>query len=373
MKIKSINIVLEDKTVVKSGIEIESGKIKSFNPIDGDDYSDYYLVPGFIDQHIHGAAGFDAMDTNPNALKNIYEALIKEGTTSFLATTMTMDVNSIIKALDNVTNYMKYNPNCLGVHLEGPFINRMKKGAQDDKNIVDASNDLLDEFNKNKIIKLMTIAPETPNALNVIEYAKSIGIKSSVGHTNANYDQVLEAINKGASQVTHGYNAMNAFSHRDVGVVGAMLLNNKLKAEVICDGVHVSKEAIELLYKNKGKEGIILITDSLRAKHTCDSVSELGGQKVFIKDNKATLKDGTLAGSILKMNEAVKNMVEFTKCSLADAVYMASTNPAKNLSIYDKKGSIEIGKDADLVILDEKFNVIKTIVHGKVLFERRNV
>ena len=203
----------------------------------------------------------------------------------------------------------------------------------------------------------------------LIKYADKNNIIVSQAHTDATHEVSNSAINNGAKGFTHAYNAMSKLHHRDIGVVGTMLLNNDAYAEVIADGVHVSPAAIKLLYKCKGRDNLILITDSMRAKYLPDGKSELGGQDVFVKNNEARLADGTLAGSILKMNDAVRNMTIFTDATLVDAVFMASTNPARNLGLKTK-GLIKEGFDADLTVLDEDLNVVMTIVNGKVLYER---
>jgi len=371
LNFKNIKVVFTDDIKMTS-LKIEDGKIKSIgksNNEDGIDNETYYLVPGFIDQHIHGAAGFDFMDGDFEALNGISKALLKEGTTSFLGTTMTQSFDNIEKAVYNLVPQKLDGANLLGVHLEGPFINKVFKGAQPEQYIVPADLDLFKKWNKHNNIKIVSLAVENDKDYQLTKYAKENNIIVSQAHTNATFEESNKGVQYGAKGFTHAYNAMSKLHHRDIGVVGTMLLNNNAYAELICDGIHVSPSAVRLLYKNKGRDNLILITDSMRAKYLPDGKSELGGQEVFVKNNEARLADGSLAGSILKMNDAVKNVMDFAATTIVDAVYMASTNPARNLGLKTK-GLIKEGYDADLTVLDDKFQVVMTIVGGKVLYER---
>ncbi len=372
MKIKHANLVLADG-IIQTGLLIEDGLIKSIDKqTEGLDLSGYYVVPGFIDQHIHGSANADTMDGNQAALTRLAVSLLKEGTTSFLPTTMTGDPDVILQALKNVKSYPNTEgARVVGAHLEGPFINEKAIGAQPLKYVKKPSIEAFKPWFDIGVIKVITLAPEIEGAQSLIEFCRKYDIVSSIGHTKATYQQVLDATKWGVHQVTHGYNAMTPLHHRDIGVVGAMLLEKNLYAELICDGIHVSKEAVKLLYQNKGRDGIILITDSMRAKYMPEGESELGGQTVYIKDNEARLADGTLAGSILKMNDAVKNMMTFCQIPLYDAVYMASTMPAKNLNLSNK-GLIKVGYDADLTVLDQDLNVVMTIVAGQIRYQKES-
>lgn len=370
--------ILTPEGFISGNIAIEKDKIKGINfdpDFKGLTFSGtVYVVPGFIDEHIHGASGSDVMDGNYNSLKNIACTIVKEGVTSFLATTMTHKEEVILKALENVKHYVE-NPDSegaevLGVHLEGPFLNPQACGAQDARFIVDPDVDKLRHYQETSgnLIKMVTVAPERPGGIDLIKYCVNNGIIVSLGHTNATYQETYAAILAGATNVTHCFNAMGAFHHREVGLIGALLLHDELTAELIADGIHVSKEAIKLLYKIKGKEKIILVTDAMEAKGLPEGEYELGGQKVYVKHKTARLLNGTLAGSVLKMDEAIKNMVRYVDADLEDIVQMASVNPAKRLGVYDRKGSIEFGKDADLVVLNENLDIIMTIVKGSICY-----
>jgi N-acetylglucosamine-6-phosphate deacetylase len=384
--LKGMQLYAEGQKIEMGYLQLKDQKIIGYGPIEelpaAEEYevvevpSSYKAIPGFIDIHIHGVNGADVMDATPNALDTMSMALPKEGTTSFLATTMTQSSAAIEKALCNAGNFMEQQvpgkAEILGVHLEGPYVNKARAGAQPVNFIVKAS---IEEFKKwntlaKQSIKIVTLAPELPGGLDMVKYLKENGIIASIGHSDATYDEAAEAIKAGAQHVTHLFNQMRGLHHREPGVVGAAFLHEELKAEMIADGVHVRPEMVKLSYQNKGKHGLILITDSMRAKCLKNGIYDLGGQAVTVQDGKALLKDGTLAGSILKLGHAVKNMIKFADCSLEDTIEMASVNPAKQLKIFGRKGSIAAGKDADIVLLDEQLETAMTFCRGKLAYHK---
>ncbi|PAD24964.1 N-acetylglucosamine-6-phosphate deacetylase [Niallia circulans] len=333
------------------------------------------LIPGFIDIHIHGANNADAMDASQQALEIMAETLPKEGTTSFLATTMTQEVESIENALTSIAQYVETadqsgKAEIIGIHLEGPFISEKRVGAQPVQSVKKPNVELFKKWQtlSNNQIKLVTMAPEEDENFELVRYLKAENIVPSIGHSDAVYEQVLSSIQAGVNHVTHLFNGMRGLHHRDPGVAGAALLHSELMAEMIVDGVHIHPEIVKLAFLQKGADHIILITDSMRAKWLADGISSLGGQKVIVRDGKALLENGSLAGSTLKMKDAINNMMNFTGCSLQDVVKMASYNPAKQIGVLDKKGSIAKGKDADLVVLDENNQVALTICKGKIVY-----
>lgn len=338
---------------------------------------EYVVVPGFIDEHVHGAAGSDAMDGTMEDLGKIANALASEGTTAFLATTMTQSPENITKALKAVKAYRELSPESgaeiLGVHLEGPFISKDFVGAQPIEYLAKPSVEVFKKYQdaSGDCVRIVTLAPEVEGSTELIKYLVSQNIVASIGHTNATYVDVKKAVEVGATNLTHTYNAMKPLHHREVGTVGSGFLFDELNCECICDGIHVSGPAIQLLHKNKPTDKMTLITDAMRAKHMPDGVSELGGQVVIVKNGEARLENGTLAGSVLKMNNAVKNVMKFLNLPLEEVVKLASQNPAKNLGVFDQMGSIKEGKRADFVILDKDLNVVQTVRNGKVIYTNK--
>jgi N-acetylglucosamine-6-phosphate deacetylase len=378
-----------ENQVIKNGyIKIDDGKITKIGPTteltDSSDYQiinipdGFSIIPGMIDIHIHGANGADTMDATQEALDNMSSTLPREGTTSFLATTMTEDSNAIAKALRNAGEYIDSfqldgNAEILGIHLEGPFIHKDKAGAQPIHHIINPNLETFKSWQalSNNHIKLVTLAPELPGGGEVLQYLKNQDIIGSIAHSQATYDQVLEAIENGLSHVTHLFNQMTGLHHRDPGIVGAAFLKDELMVEIIVDGIHVLPEIVDLAYSQITDERMILITDSMRAKWLKNGVYDLGGQMVTVKDGLALLDENTLAGSVLKMKDAFKNIQKYAGCDIKSAIKMASENPAKHLNIFDRKGSISIGKDADIVVLDDQMEVFMTLCKGKIAYSKQ--
>jgi N-acetylglucosamine-6-phosphate deacetylase len=375
-------IYAEQGILEGAALWVEAGRIHQIDSLGSFTHNDkqnaltfpetYHLIPGFIDMHTHGVNGFDVMDASHVALAGISKALAAEGTTAFLATTMTASEEKIDNALIAVRDFMQQKPlgaEVLGVHLEGPFLAPSKMGAQPGDKIIPPNVELLQHWQhiSDKAIKLVTLAPEQPRCAELITYLKQHKIIASLGHTNATYDEAVSAIDLGCTHATHLFNAMRGIHHREPGVVTAALLSNDVLVELVLDGFHLHPAIVQLVLKTKGADRIVLITDAIRAKCLTDGCYELGGQQVHVKNGEAKLADGTLAGSVLKMSSAIQNMLAFTGCELAVAVKMASANPAKALGIFDRKGSIALGKDADLVVLDDKLNVVLTVCKGRVV------
>lgn len=377
--IKNARILTPNEILKDYGVVVENGKIKDIaksSELEKDfdkiiDAQGNYLAPGFIDIHNHGNFGHDVMEATPEALDSIASFHIKNGVTSFLATTMTASKEEIERALQNIRDHKNSDDKAkvLGVYLEGPFFSSEKKGAQAAKHLRNPDIKLIDAFIKasGNTIKIVALAPELPGARELIAYLKKQDITTTLAHTNADYVIAKDAINAGAILATHVFNAMKSFSHREPGVVGAVLADDRVFCEMICDAIHLHPATMKLVEKAKGPERLILVSDAMMAAGLSDGDYSLGGQRVIVKNGEARLQDGTLAGSILTLNRAVYNMINLLGVSLKDAVKMATLNPAKAIGIDDKKGSIEIGKDADIIIFDENINILKVILGGKIL------
>ncbi|ADU31937.1 N-acetylglucosamine-6-phosphate deacetylase [Evansella cellulosilytica] len=380
--IKNIQIYMETSTVPDGCLLIKNNQIErigmsndftNMEEVETIDGQGLHAIPGFIDGHIHGVNGTDVMDGTPEALANMCETLPKEGTTSFLATTITQSTENIEKALKNVARYENKSGTAelIGVHLEGPYIEKKKAGAQPPMYTVPPNILQFKHWQalSGNAIKTVTMAPEKDTDGSFIQYLYEQGINVSAGHTEAGIADMKKALKHGVKQVTHLCNAMTGLHHRDIGVVGAAFLFDELKCELIVDGYHVSKDMVHLIYKNVGVDRIMLVTDSIRAKCMQPGKYELGGQQVVVDDEVAALADGRLAGSILKLIDGAKNMVEYSGASIEELVKMTALNPAKQLNIFDRKGSLAVGKDADILLIDDDLALKYTICRGKVAFK----
>lgn len=366
-------IILHDE-IVNKNVFIEDDKITEISdrqPEDEDiiDAKGAYVSPGFIDVHTHGRGGSDTMYATFDDLNTISKATLKTGVTSFLPTTMTMPVDDIAKAIENIAvNKDKVEgAQVLGTHLEGPFFNKKYKGAQPEECMILPTVDNYLSFvqDHQDIIRKISIAPELEHSLELISYLKDKNTVVSLGHTNATYEQAQAAIDAGATSGTHTYNAMTPLTHRAPGVVGAVMINDNVYAELILDGVHVNYAAAKALLRTKGKDKLILITDSLEAAGLENGKYLLGNQDVYVKDGEARLIDGTLAGSIVSMNVAVKNAYEHLGLTLNEAVNLASYNPAQSLN-EPLLGEIKVGNYADIIFFDDNIQIQQTMIKGQL-------
>ncbi|MEI4771480.1 N-acetylglucosamine-6-phosphate deacetylase [Psychrobacillus sp. FJAT-51614] len=378
--ISNVTIVNHDKEVV-ADLFLSDGKIEKIGTrlsneadihINGASKG-WIVFPGFIDMHIHGSAGFDAMDATEEALRGMARSLVKEGTTSFLPTTMTQTTKAIETALTNIASFESRadEAEVLGIHVEGPYISPKRAGAQPMEFILEPT---LEQFNhwqqlSNNCIKQITIAPEVTGGFEFVEAISNQGIVVSIGHSDASSEDVEKAVKLGVKQATHLYNQMRPFHHREPGVVGSVLITDEIKTELIVDFIHCHPNAVKLAYRLKGGYGIILITDAMRAKGLPNGSYDLGGQTVSVTEKGAHLPNGALAGSMLTMDQAIRNFRQATNCSLMELVSMSSTNAAKQLKLSNK-GSIAEGLDADLVILNKDLHVQLTICRGQIVFEK---
>lgn len=328
-----------------------------------------FLAPGFIDIHNHGNMGFDMMDSTEDALDGIGEFHLQNGVTSYLGTVITSSYENMSNAIKNLVRYQnkKESSRLIGIHLEGPFFSLDKKGAQPEKYIklpnLDEVKEIL-KISKDRL-KMVSIAPEKPGALEVISYLKSKDITVALAHSSASFEESEAGINCGATVATHLYNGMREFNHREPGIIGAALLDERVYCEIIYDQIHLHDAAVKIALKMKGMDKIVLVSDAMMAAGLSDGDYELGGQKVVVKDSRATLETGNLAGSTLNLRDAVRNMMNYLDIPMKDAIRMASLSPAKAIGVDRYKGSIEIGKDADLILIDKEIHILGTMVMGK--------
>lgn len=336
-----------------------------------------YVIPGLIDIHIHGYLGEDASDGNYEGLKIMAEGIAKNGVTAFLPTTMTVSYEELRAAFEQIRRGVRESTEehwkgaaIIGVNAEGPFINVAKKGAQSPEHVRRGDAAFLKEYGD--IVRLFTIAPEVEGNMDCIrEMSEQGDVLISMGHTAADYEQATAAIEAGVRHVTHLFNAQTPLAHRDPGVVGAALLDDRVSCELIADMFHVHRGLFSMVARQKGDQ-LVLVTDCTRAGGLEDGEYMLGGQTIYVKGIECRLADGTIAGSVLKLNEAVRNMARQTGLPLNQVVNMASLSPAKRIGIDGSKGSLETGKDADIVIVDEQFNVQETILGGKTIYQGGN-
>lgn len=383
--IHGMNMLFDGEFRAKEAVVIEANRIKAIIPENMIQHhlparqihyhSDHYLIPGLIDLHIHGANGHDVMDATPQALHHISNALAREGVTSYLATTITADAKQIEAAIVNVvTEMQKSNLGILGLHLEGPFISNEKAGAQNLKFVQNPNVELVKQWQQmaNGAIKILTLAPELQDAIELIKHLKNLKILAAIGHTDATYEQTEIAIDAGAHYATHLFNAMRGIMQREPGATGALLLDDRVYAELIVDNFHLHPAIVELALRVKSEGHLLLVSDAMRAKCLGDGKYDLGGQNVNVKAGKATLDDGRLAGSTLQLPQAIKIMAEHKNCGFICAIKMATLIPARILGIDDKKGTINVNKDADLAIFNADLKNVMTMRGGEIIFMESN-
>lgn len=379
--IKDVEIITPYDLLKRHCISIEDGIIKDILRIEDaklDDYDEIisgggnYLVPGFIDIHNHGNSGYDFMDSREEAIDAIGKYHISKGVTSYLGTIITSSYEDMIKAAENINAYVNKGDkaNLLGVHLEGPFFNTINKGAQPEKHIVSPNLDIIENILKisKDRLKMVTLASELEGALDIISYLKDNNVTISMAHSNATYEEAKRGIDHGISLTTHLYNGMRGFTHREPGIVGSSLTDDRVYCEIIYDRFHVHDIAVEIALKMKGYGKIVLVSDAMMAAGLDDGNYLLGGQEVLVKGGKPQLESGDLAGSTLNLQKALYNIVKYLKVPLKDAVNMASLNPARVINMDKEIGSIEIGKRADLLIIDDQIDIKRVILGGNPIF-----
>lgn len=381
--IHNVRVVLEQSIIDHGWVVIQNEQIIAIGSADDVlpelpdntlklDGAGGYLVPGFIDIHVHGGAGEDFMTAKREQLDAITRFHMENGTTAMLATTVTGSFEQLSEVLEAVQQYQSNtmpNTQLIGVHLEGPFVNPKWKGAQNESYMIQPQLPWLESWVERYpgIIKMQTLAPEIEGAAAYIRALTEQGIVAACGHTDAKYEEVQEAVRNGLSHAVHTFNAMRALHHREPGTVGAVLTTPSITAEVIADGEHVHPVAIKLILQAKGADGVVLITDAMSAAGMPDGEYLLGELPVVVANNIARLKDGgSLAGSTLTMIRGYKFLMNEVGVSVVEASRIASLNPAKVIGIDDQYGSIKAGKRADLLLLNEQFDIQSVIIGGSV-------
>lgn len=376
-------VILADEVLEHGLVGIAGGRIVSVSDLERDMRPDLcdpklveriaagYIAPGYIDLHVHGGGGADFMDGDPEAVATITATHARYGTTGLLATTLTASEEAIIKAVRAAKAAPKRGARVLGFHVEGPFINTKVKGAQDERFIRNATvaeiDRLMAEGDEGHRWHI-TVAPELPGMTEVITHLSRQGAVVSAGHTECTFAQLQAARDAGLRHVTHLFNAMRGLHHREPGTVGGALALPGLSVELIADGIHVHPASMQVAVRARGARQVLLVTDAMSAAGLGEGEYRLGDLPVTVKDGAARLADGTLAGSVLTMATAVRNMVQLVGVPLHEAVAMASLNPAVRHGISRTKGSICPGADADLLLLDADLNVVQTIVEGEVVW-----
>lgn len=354
-------------TEIGSGSDRQAKKGESAHRIDAEGN---YVSPGFIDLHVHGVGVCDLYKDTVNGLKHMAKILASQGVTSFLPTLITAPLDKIIDTISIIRVHLDIpGAHILGVNLEGPYINPEKKGAHPAKDIrkpdIEELKKIIDAGGG--ILKIITIAPELPGAFEFIDLLKKNNIIPAIGHTLASFEDTMNAIDRGFNYISHTFNAMTPFHHRAPGAIGAILMRKEVTTEIIADGIHVHPAVVKLLCQLKDKEKIILVTDALVGIMRKGDKAEFAGVEVTCNGFSAYDSSGTIMGSVVSINKAVQNITRFTDLDLTSAVKLATINPANLLGIGNCKGTIEIGKDADIVILGDDLSVKTTIIKGKVV------
>ena len=376
-------LITPHETLPDHDVVIEDGIIASVHPVEGRqadsgelqhiDARDLWVIPGLIDVHVHGSAGSDSMDATPAALRTMAEFFARHGVTSYLPTTITAPSPAIDAAVQNITNMPQPRAGAqhLGVHLEGPYIGSQYRGAQPEEWLRSPDRQEYEKWFETGIIRLVALAPELPGAVDMIERGVRQGIRFSVGHSSASYEQVEQAADHGLSQATHTFNGMTGLHHREPGAAGAVLTDERIYAEIIADGIHLHPAVVKLVVRAKGIGRTILVTDAIRATGLTDGEYDLGGQIVQVRDGIARTSRGSLAGSTLALDAALRNVMRFAGLPIQEALKMATTTPAEALGISSRKGIIQPGADADLALVDPELNVQATIVNGALVYDAR--
>ncbi|MEH7381422.1 N-acetylglucosamine-6-phosphate deacetylase [Bacillus sp. JJ1533] len=359
--------------LIRDGQILEVGGEKAQFTADAEiDGGGHLLIPGMIDVHIHGADGFDMMDGMVESVQAVSKACARTGCTSFLATSVSSTFEDLLQMIENVSEVEgnEQGAQIVGMHIEGPYLNVKRKGMQNERFLRHPDIEEMERIlgKSNGLIKMVTLAPELPGGLQLIEFLKEKGIIASIAHSDATYEEAKQAFGCGASHVTHCFNGMRPIHHRDPGIVIAAFEESHVSVQAIVDYVHLHPAIVRLMYREKGASQMVLITDALQAMGMGDGTYLFGGHEVTVHNGVATLGDGTLASSTVTLNEALAKTVE-AGIPLSDAIRMATETPADILGL-PRKGRIQAGADADLVLLNNDFDVLWTLVNGEMVYQK---
>jgi N-acetylglucosamine-6-phosphate deacetylase len=383
--IRGGRILTPQQTLENSVLVIEDGRIAAIEPArqvspspdEGRvvEAGGLWVTPGMIDVHVHGAVGCDTMDATPEALQKMGEFFLRQGVTSYLPTTITSSPEATWRAIDNAVRYNQDGgPGArpLGLHLEGPYLGYKNRGAQPPDWLRSPDPAEYRRWFETGFIRLVTLAPEIPGALELIRDGAGEGVRFSAGHTEASFAQMRQAADAGLTQATHTFNGMAGLHHREPGTVGAILTDDRIFAEVIADGIHLHPAVLGLVFRAKGPARTLLVTDAMRAAGMEDGDYDLGGQTVTVADGIARTAAGGLAGSTLTMRQALQNALRFGQetagLTLNDALTMATAAPAEALGLGGRKGTLQPGADADLLLMDAGFNIVHVLVGGSLIW-----
>lgn len=370
-------ILTPDEQISGQGVIVEGGRIARIDPVglveaqsNTIDARGFYVTPGLIDLHVHGAYGFDTMDATPEAIHGMGRFFARHGVTSYLPTTVTASAEDISAAIQNIGAMSLPSDGAwpLGIHLEGPYLSHDYCGAQSPQYLRPADIKEYKLWLENGQVRLITVAPEVEGVLGLIEAGVETGIEFAAGHSGASYEQMRLAIEHGLHQVTHTFNGMPPLHHRSPGVLGAALSEERLRCQIIADGVHVHPAVVKVLVKSKGIDRTILISDAMRATGMPDGDYALGDQQVHVKGGVARTQAGGLAGSTLTLDQALCNIMHFADLSFQEALPMATRVPAAAMNWEGKKGVIAPNADADILIMDDRYQVRLTMIGGRVVY-----
>jgi N-acetylglucosamine-6-phosphate deacetylase len=364
-------LLIEGRTITAAGAPDSIHIPANANHIDA---SKLLVAPGFIDPHVHGCCGVDVMEGSHESINAVSRVLVRHGTTSFLPTTVSSPPDVLTRAVEQLGAAMAKpfdGAQPLGIHLEGPFISAAKRGTHRATNVLSPDPNLLEHWilASGNTVRLLTVAPELNGIEPVLIMAQHFGVTIAMGHSNATFEEAQAAVERGVHYAVHAFNAMRPFAHRDPGIVGLVLADDRIFAEIIADGIHVDESVVRIFARAKGTERVLLVTDAVSATDMPDGRYALGGDTVEVINGICRNAEGRLAGSTLTQEIALRNFVGWTKWPFEQALPGLTSNPARALKL-EKKGVLEPGADADVVIMDEQFRVMKTLVAGRVVFER---